>query len=386
MTKLRALLIASWATFCAITSFLAPAAAQVKVGVMVSSTGPAAVIGIPQKNSAGILPKSVGGLSVEYIVLDDGGEPTNAVNNVKKLITENNIDCLLGPSISPNAMAVLNFVAEARVPMIAAVGTDAVIYPMDERRKWIFKTAQANRLILDVMVKHMAASGVKTLGLLRLNDSLGEEWAASLKPIADQANVKLVAEERFVRSDTSVTAQAIRLMSAKPDAILVAAAGGASTLGQMGLVERNYRGKIYQTNGAATDEFIRLGGKSVEGALMAAGPLQVVDELADADPIKKAALDYIALYQKTYGSKPSTFGSNIYDGGILLTSAIPLAAKSAKLGTAEFRSALRDALEASQDVVGTQGIFNLTPSNHNGMDERAALMMTVKGGEWRLLK
>lgn len=386
MTSLRTLLIAMWSAFGLITSFVGPAAAQVKVGVMVSSTGPAAVIGIPQKNSAAILPKSIGGLSVEYIVLDDGGEPTNAVNNVKKLITEDHVDCLLGPSISPNAMAVLNFAAEAKVPMLAAVGTDAVIYPMDERRHWIFKTAQANRLVLEVMVNHMAEAGAKTLGLLRLNDSLGEEWAASLKPIAEKANIKLVAEERFVRSDTSVTAQAIRIISEKPDAVLIAAAGGASTLGQVALVERNYRGKIYQTPGAATDEFIRLAGKSAEGALMAAGPLQVVDDLSDAGPIKKAALDYMALYQETYGSKPSTFGSNVYDGGLLLKSAIPVAGKVAKPGTPEFRNALRDALEASKDVVGTQGIFNVTPSNHNGMDERAALMMVVKGGKWRLLK
>ncbi|MBS0248648.1 MAG: ABC transporter substrate-binding protein [Proteobacteria bacterium] len=385
MLKLRMLLTTTAIALGLITVAI-PASAQVKVGVMVSSTGPAAVIGIPQKNSAGILPKSVGGLSVEYIILDDGGEPTNAVNNAKKLITENGVDCLLGPSISPNAMAVLNFVAEAKVPMIAAVGTDAVIYPMDQRRHWTFKTAQANRLILEVMVNDMAKNGVKTLGLLRLNDSLGEEWAASLKPIAEKAHIKIVAEERFVRSDTSVTAQAIRITASKPDAVLIAAAGGASTLGHIAFVERNFRGRIYQTNGAATDEFIRLGGKAVEGALMAAGPLQVVDELDNSNPIKKVALDYIDLYQKTYGSRPSTFGSNIYDGGILLASAIPVAAKTAKPGTPEFRSALRDALEKSKNIVGTQGVFNITPENHNGMDSRAALMMVVKGGQWHLLK
>lgn len=385
MLKLR-MLLTTTAIALGLTTIAMPASAQVKVGVMVSSTGPAAVIGIPQKNSAGILPKSVGGLSVEYIVLDDGGEPTNAVNNAKKLIAENGVDCLLGPSISPNAMAVLNFVAEAKVPMIAAVGTDAVIYPMDQRRHWTFKTAQANRLILEVMVNDMAKNAVKTLGLLRLNDPLGEEWAASLKPIAEKAHIKIVAEERFVRSDTSVTAQAIRITASKPDAVLIAAAGGASTLGHVAFVERNFRGRIYQTNGAATDEFIRLGGKAVEGALMAAGPLQVVDELDSSNPIKKVALDYIDLYQRTYGSRPSTFGSNIYDGGILLASAIPVAAKTARPGTPEFRSALRDALEKSKNIVGTQGVFNITPENHNGMDGRAALMMVVKGGQWHLLK
>ncbi|MDF1747943.1 MAG: ABC transporter substrate-binding protein [Alphaproteobacteria bacterium] len=362
------------------------AMADVKIGVMVSSTGPAAIVGVPQKNSAAILPTEIGGEKVEYIILDDGGKPTEAVNNAKRLISEYNVDALLGPSLSPNAMAVLNFVAEAKTPMLAAVGTDAVIYPADERRHWTFKTAQANRLILQIEIDNMAKNGIKTLALLRLNDSLGEEWAASLEPIAKAAGIEVVAEERFLRNDTSVTPQVIQIMAKKPDAVLVAACCGASVLAQTSLVERNYKGTIYQTNGAASDEFTRQSGKAAEGALMAAGPLQVVNELADDNPIKKVALDYIALYEKTYGERPSTFGSNIYDGGILLQAAIPVALKTAKPGTAEFRAALRDAIENSKDVVGTQGIFNMTPDNHNGMDGRAAVMMIVKDGHWTLLK
>jgi len=376
---LAALLLAAAATFPA-------RAADVKIGVLVSSTGPAAVIGVPQRNSAKMLPAKIGSTPVDYVVLDDGGDATAAVNNAKKLIGEDKVDAIIGPSISPNAMAILGFVAEAKTPLIAAVGTDGVIFPMDAHRKWAFKSSQANQLILQVEVDHMVKNQVKTLGLLRVNDSLGEEWAKALAPLIEKAGIKLVADERFQRSDSSIVAQAIRIVAAKPDAVLIAAAGGTSALGQQSIVERGFRGKAYQTNGAATDEFIRLAGKSAEGALMAAGPMQVADQLDDGNAIKKVALNYAANYEKAYGIKASTFGSNVYDAGLLLQSAIPVALKSASPGTPEFRAALRDAIEATRGVVGTQGVYNMTPENHNGMDRQAALMMVVKDARWTLLK
>jgi branched-chain amino acid transport system substrate-binding protein len=364
----------------------AATAADVKVGVLVSSTGPASVIGVPQRNSAKLLPRKIGNSGVQYVILDDAGDATAAVNNAKKLLSEEKVDAIIGPSISPNAMAILGFVAESKTPLLAAVGTDGVIYPMDAQRKWVFKTSQANKLILQVEVDHMVHNHVKTIAVLRVNDSLGEEWAKALGPIIETAGIKLVAEERFQRSDSSIAAQAIRIVSAKPDAILVAAAGGTSALGQQSLIEKGFRGKIYQTNGAATDEFIRLAGKAAEGALMAAGPMQVVEQLEASNVIKKVALDYMADYEKEFSTKPSTFGSNVYDAGILLQAAIPVAAAKAAPGTDAFRAALRDALEATKGVVGTQGIYNMTPDNHNGMDRQAALMMTVKDGRWTLLK
>lgn len=360
--------------------------AQVKIGVMVSSTGPGSVVGIPQKNSAELLPKRIGNLSVRYIILNDGGDPTSAVNNVKKLMFEDKVDGLIGPSLSPCAMAVLPFVAGAKTPMIAAVGTDAVIRPMDAERHWVFKTAQANNLILKAEVGNMSKSAVKTVGLIRLSDALGEEWAQTLKPLLAKAHIKLVADERFQRSDNSVIGQALHLIEAKPDAVLVAAVGGSSVLAEVTLRDEGYKGKIYQTNGAASNEFTKLGGKKVEGTLMAAGPLQVVAQLPNDNPIKKVALAYTALYQKAYGVAPSTFGSNVYDAGLIYQRAIPIAAKLAKPGTPEFRADLRDAIEQTTNLVGTQGVFNMTPMDHNGMDSRAALMMVVRDGKWTLLQ
>jgi branched-chain amino acid transport system substrate-binding protein len=337
--------------------------AQVKLGVMVSSTGPGSIVGIPQKNSIQLLPKKVGDLTVEYVTLDDGSDPAITVNNVKKLLIEEKVDGLIGPSISPAAMAVLDFVANAKTPMIAAVGTDAVIKPMDEKRHWIFKTAQANGLILAVTIEHMKANGVKKLGLMRLADALGEEWARTLLPLIKDAGI----------------------LAARPDAVLVAAAGGSAVLANVALRDKNYKGAVYQTNGAATDEFPKLGGRQVEGTLMVAGPLQVVGDLPADNPIKKVADSYIKQYTDTFKVRPSTFGSNVYDAGLILERAIAGAAKVAKPGTAEFRSALRDAIEQTKDLVGTQGVFTITPENHNGMDGRSALLMVVRDGKWRAL-
>jgi branched-chain amino acid transport system substrate-binding protein len=203
--------------------------------------------------------------------------------------------------------------------------------------------------------------------------------------MAEKAGMKLTAIEYYVRTDPSVTGQVLKLMLAKPDAVLVAGVGGPGVLPQMTLREQGYKGTIYQTHGVATDDFIRLGKDKVEGTVLAAGPMLVIGEIADSNPIKKVATAYIDAYEKQFGQKPATFGANTYDSGLILERAIPTAAKQGKPGTEAFRIALRDAVEQEREVVGCQGVFNMTPTNHNGMDERARVLVTVKDGKFRLL-
>jgi branched-chain amino acid transport system substrate-binding protein len=253
------------------------ALAQVKVGVIASATGPTAVVGIPQKNSVALLPRKVGEVSIEYIQYDDASDPTQAVQLAKKLISEQNIDALIGPSGSPNAMAVLPVIAESSLPMLAPVGTPAVVLPMDEKKRWVFKTTQNDSLIADAIVAHMKKSGVKTVGFIGFNDPYGESWLKEITTQAPKAGITLVATERFLRTDQSVTGQAIKLIAAKPDAVLVAGAGGPTVLPHAALIDLGYKGKIYQTHGAAAPDFIRLGGKKVEGGYMAASLMLVLD-------------------------------------------------------------------------------------------------------------
>jgi branched-chain amino acid transport system substrate-binding protein len=362
-----------------------PALGQVRIGLMVSATGPTSAIGIPQKNTGDILPKRIGDATVEYFSLEDGGDTTRAVQNAKKLVQENNIDALIGPSTTPNAFAILDIIAEAKVPLMATVGTSAVVEPIDAKKRWVYKTTQNDDLIAAALLKHMVKNGVKTVGFIGFSDPYGDNWLKVFGALGEKAGVKVVASERYARTDASVTGQTLKLMAAKPDAMLIAAVGGPAVLPQATLRDQGYKGTIYQTHAVATDDFIKLGKEKVEGTVLAAGPMLVIDEIPDSNPTKKVAQAYIAQYEKQFGTKPATFGANTWDAGILLERAIPAALKAAKPGTEAFRVALRDALEREREVIGCQGVFNMSPDNHNGMDERARVLVTVRDGRFRLL-
>ncbi|OXR50176.1 branched-chain amino acid ABC transporter substrate-binding protein [Pusillimonas sp. T2] len=364
----------------------APAFAQVKIGVVSSSTGPTALIGISQKNSVPLLPTKMGDLTVEYISLDDASDPTQSVTNFKKLITEEKVDALIGPSGSPNAMSVIQFAAEAQTPMLAPVGTASVVLPMTPEKKWVFKTTQNTDIIASALVDHMVKTGVKTVGFMGLNDAYGEDWLTVFGKMAQDKGIKLVATERYQRNDSSVTGQALKIYAAKPDAVLIAGTGAAAVLPQTTLVKQGYKGQFYQTHGAALPAFLKLGGKEVEDTILAASLMLVLDEIPATHPSKAIAEDYIKRYEAMHGQKPATFGANVYDAGLLLEKAVPVAAAKAKPGTPEFRVALRDALEQTKELVATQGVYTMTAEDHSGFDERGRELITVKDGEWRLVK
>ncbi|MBJ7553110.1 ABC transporter substrate-binding protein [Marinomonas spartinae] len=368
------------------SSLLTPLAnADIKIGVVSSTTGPIALVGIPQKNTIPLLPTSAGGEKITYISLDDGSDPTATVKAFKKLIDEEHVDAIIGPSGSGNAMGVIQFAAESGTPMLAPVGTAAVVLPMTEQKKWVFKTTQNDDLIAKALVEQMKATGIKTIGLIGTADPYGENWAKVMKDLTQKAGIQIVANEQFQRQDTSMTGQGLKILMANPDAVLIAAPGSSSVMPQTTLKDQGYSGKIYQTHGAALDPFLRLGGKAVEGTILAASSMLVLDEVPDS-PSKEIATKYIADYKKLYGEAPATFGANVLDAGLLLENAIPSALKSGKPGSAEFRSALRDALEKTKEMPATQGVYNMTAEDHSGFDERGRVLITVKNGKWTLLK
>lgn len=375
-------LIAAASAMC----FAGGAQAQIKVGVVSSSSGPIALVGIPQKNTVALLPKEVAGQKIEYFSLDDASDPTASVSAVKKLINEDKIDALIGPSGSPNAMGVIQFAAAAGLPMFAPVGTAAVVLPMTEQKKWVFKTTQNDDLIANALVDHMKASGIRSVSLIGTADPYGENWAKVMTELLATANIKLLTSETFQRRDTSLTAQALKTLAARPDAVLIAAPGSSAVLPQTTLFDQGFKGKVYQTHGAALDDFLKLGGKKVEGTILAASGMLVLGDMPASNPVKAIATKYVADYEKLYGSKPATFGANVYDAGLLLQAAIPAALKKGKPGTPEFRSALRDAVEQTKELAGTQGIYNMTATDHSGFDKRGRELITVKNGQWAALK
>lgn len=362
------------------------AQAQVKVGVIASSTGPVSVVGLQQKNSVDLLPRRVGDYDVTYLYLDDASDPTQSVKNAQKFLIEDKVDVLIGPSGSPNSMAVLPFVAETGTPMLAPVGIVAVVLPMDDKKRWVFKTTQNDNLVMDVLFAQMKKDGVRTLAFIGTSDALGEAFERAARVAAEKTGVAMVAAERFARTDSSVAGQALKILALNPDAVLVGAAGATTVLPEVTLVDQGYRGRMYQTHGAATPEFLKLGGRKVEGTRLAASPMLVLGEIGDDVAAKKVALRYIDEYRRKFGVEPGTFGANVYDAGILLERTIPVAAARAKPGTPEFRAALRDALEATRDVVGAQGVYNMTPEDHSGFDGRSIVPIVVKNGQWSLIR
>jgi branched-chain amino acid transport system substrate-binding protein len=377
------------AALLAFVAFALPpgsAQAQVKIGVMPSTTGPTAFVGIPQKNTVALLPKKVGDLSIEYIVYDDASDPTQSVQLTKKLLAEHKIDAFIGTSGSPNVMAVLPFLAEAHTPVLAPVGTSAIVVPMDDKKRWAFKTHPNDDVISDGLVAAMLRRGVKTLGFIGYNDTYGENWYKTFAPMAQKAGLQITANERYNRNDTSVTGQIAKLMMAKPDAVLVAGVAAGAALPHKQLVDAGYKGAIYHTHGSASGAFIQIGGKQVEGALIVGPILLVLDEIADSVPAKKHAAEFVGGYEKQFGAKPPIFGAGVYDAGLLLARAIPDAAKKARPGTVEFRDALRDAIEATQNLPTSQGIVNLSPQDHSGYDQRGQALITVKDGKFVLVR
>ena len=366
----------------AATGFSLSAWADINVGVTLSATGPAASLGIPEKNTISLLPKTMGGQKVNYIVLDDGSDTTGAVTNARKLMSEK-VDVIFGSSTTPASLAMIDAVAEGKTPMISLGASAAIIEPQDAKKRWVFKTPQNDIMMALAIAGHMADHGIKTVGFIGFSDAYGEGWYKETVKALDLKKIKLVANERYGRTDTAVTGQVLKLMAAKPDAVLIAGSGTPAALPEKTLKERGYTGKIYQTHGVANNDFLRVGGKDVEGTLLPAGPVLVADQLPASNPVRKSALEYIHAYEGAYGKgSVSTFGGHVWDAGKVLAAAAPVALKGGQPGTEAFRAALRDAIEQVKDVAGAHGIFNMSPQDHLGLDQRGVVMVKIENGKW----
>ena len=368
----------------AVAGFSTAAWADVNVGVTVSATGPAASLGIPERNTIALMPREIAGQKINYIVLDDASDTTAAVTNTRKLISENKVDIVLGSTTTPNSLAMIDAVTESKTPMISMAASASIVEPVDAKKRWVLKTPQNDIMMALAIAEHMAASGVKTAAYIGFSDAYGEGWAREFSKALELKKIQLVANERFSRTDTSVTGQVLKIMGAKPDAVLVGGSGTPAALPQKTLKERGYAGKYYQTHGVANADFLRVGGKDVEGTLLPAGPVLVAAQLPASNPVRKSALEYIDAYEKAHGKgSVSTFGGHAWDAGLLLKAAVPVALNKAQSGTPEFRAALRDALEGTKNVAGAHGIFNMSPTDHLGLDQRARVMVKIENGTWK---
>ena len=361
----------------------APAAAQIKIGISISTTGPAASIGASTKNAVLLWPKEIAGQKVEYILLDDASDVTNAVRNVRKLTTEQHVDVVVGPNTTPNALAMLDVIAEAQTPMVTLAASASIVEPVDAKRAWAFKMPQNDTHMSTILTQSMADSGIKTVGFIGFADAYGEGWWREFSKLAELRKLRIVASERYARNDTSVTGQILKIMSAKPDAVLIAASATPAVLPQKTLVERGYKGKIYQTHGIGTLDFLKVGGKDVEGTLFPTGPAVVARGLPDNNPVKKVALEFTRKYEAAYGAGTTTqFAGDAWGAYMLIANAVPQALKTAKPGTKEFRAALRTAIENTTNLTVPQGVISMTPKDHVGLDQRSRVMGRITGNKF----
>ena len=385
--KLKLKLLAALAAPALVLGATQAAAQDLKVGVTVSATGPAASLGIPERNTFALMPQTIGGRKVQYIILDDASDTTSAVKNTRKLISEDKVDVIIGSTITPNSLAMIDVVAEAEVPMIAMAASSRIVEPVDAKRRWVFKTPQNDQMMAVVIVGHMIAKGIKSVAFIGFADAYGEGWWSSFSSIAEGRGLKVVANERYQRTDTSVTGQTLKIVSANPDAVLIAGSGTPAALPQKTLKERGYKGQIYQTHGVANRDFLRVCAKDCEGTWLPAGPVLVAGQLPADNPVRKSAMAYVDVYEKAHGKNSvSTFGAHAWDAGILLQAAVPVALKKAQPGTPAFHAALRDAIEGVKNAAGAHGIFNMSPNDHLGLDQRAAVMVQIVNGDWKLSK
>ncbi len=366
-------------------AFALPAAAQIKIGVTLSTTGPAVSLGIPEKNTIALLPKTMGGKSVEYIVLDDASDTSAAVVNTRRLTLEDKVDAIIGSTTTPNSLAMTDAVAESGTPTISLASSARIIEPMSPKKAWVFKTPQTDTMMVLAILEHAAKRGIKSMGYIGFSDALGEAFYAEFEKFASVRGIKIVASERFAPRDTSVTSQVLKLAAANPEMVVIGASGTPAVLPARALVERGYKGSVYFNHGVANNDFLRVGGKDIEGAFVPTSPVVVAASLPADHPAKVQATAYVKAYEATYGAgSVSAFGAYTWDAGLLLASAIPVALKTAQPGTKEFRAALRDALEGIRDLKVSNGVTNMSKNDHLGLDQRARVVVKVEGGKWKL--
>ena len=366
----------------ALTALASSAAwADITIGVSLPLTGPASGLGIPVNQQMKLWPATIGGEKIKLIILDDATDPTNGTKIAKRFVTDDKVDIIIGSVATPVAIPIADVAAESQTVQLSL----SPIPLPPGKDGWSFRMPQSNTVMAHAMLTLMKKQGVKTVGFLGYTDAYGESWLKDFTAEAAKSGIKVIATERFARSDTSVTGQVLKLVAANPDAMLIVASGSGAAMPHMAVVDRGYKGKIYQTHAAATRDLMRVGGKAVEGAYVVSGPAVIAEQLPDSHPSKKVAIDFVQKYEKAYGpGSRNQFAGHGYDAELVLEKIIPVALKKAKPGTPEFRAALRDALENIGRTVVSHGVLNWTKDDHWGYTNETGVMLKVVNGDWKV--
>ena len=364
----------------------APAAwAEIHIGVTISTTGPGASLGIPAEQALKMWPAEIAGEKVRFTILNDGTDTTTAAKNTQRLISEEKVDVIIGSSVTPTSLAVVEAAGAAQVPVMSLAGGGAIVLPPDGPRRWAFKLSPTEPISIGLVLDHLVKNKGKTMATIGFATSYGEGFLKAVETAAPAKGIRIVASERYNPSDPSITAQVLKIVAANPDAVYILASGTPGALPQIELARRGYKGLVYQTQGVANNDFLRVGGKDLEGGYMTVAPVLVAEQLPESNPVKKAAVDFVKRFEAQHGpNSRSLFAATAWDALLIIQEGARQAMKKAKPGTPEFRTALRDAIESLRDFVGSEGVYNMSATDHNGVDARSQVMVRIENGAWKL--
>lgn len=359
-------------------------AGEIKVGFITSMSGPVSSIGIPYAKgmqAATAYKAEIAGHKVRLIQLDDASDPSTAARNARKLVEEEKVDLLIGSAGVPSAMAVAAVARESKTPM---VGISPLNITGDDGA-WIVTTAQPVPLMVSAVVDSMKKAGVKTVAYIGFSDSWGDLVYDGLTKSADAAGIKVVTNERYARADSSVAGQVLKMVAARPDAVITGGSGTPGALPYLALAERGFKGPIYGTHALINPDFVRVAGPSAQGLLAPTGPIIVADQLPANYPTRKISMDFRSVYQRVHNA-PTTDGFSAYafDAWLVMLDAASRVTTKAEPGTAAYRAALKDAIFATKELAGTHGVFNFKPGSIYGMDERSRVIVKLDKGVWTL--
>jgi branched-chain amino acid transport system substrate-binding protein len=367
---------------------LAPLAAlaDIHIGVTLSTTGPGASLGIPAEQALKMWSGEMAGGKARFTILNDTTDTTIATKNAQRLINEDKVDLIIGSSVTPTSLAVVETAGAAQVPVISLAGGGAIVLPQDGPRKWAFKLSPTEPISIALVLDHIARNAKgKSIATIGIATSYGDGFLKALEAAAPAKGFKIVASEKYHPTDQSVTAQVLKIVAANPDAVYIFAAGTPGALPQIELASRGYKGLVYQTQGVANNDFLRVGGKSLEGSYMTVAPVLVAEQLPESNPTRKHGVDFVNRFEKAHGpGSRSLFAATAWDALLIVQHASREAVKKARPGTPEFRTALRDAIEGLKDFVGSEGVYNMSPADHNGVDTRSQVMVKIENGTWKL--
>lgn len=387
MKFLRSLMAVTAVTCAAWLGAAAPAAlaADYKVGFISSLTGPVSSLGIPYQKGiqAALAYKAeIDGKKIQVIQLDDASDPSTAARDARKLVEEDKVDAILGSSGAPTTLAIAAVARETRTPLIGIGNADLP----GEEGAWMVSLPQPASLMVATVVERMKKSGVKTVGYIGFSDAWGDQVYDALQKSAGPAGIQVVSNERYARTDTSVTGQVLKIVALHPDAVLAGGSGTPGALPYLALAERGYKGQIYGTSALINPDFVRVGGAAVQGLLVPAGPVVVAEQLPADNPIRKMSMAFRDAYQKA-NNAPTTdaFSAYAFDGWLVFLDAAKRASAKAQPGTPEFRAALRDAMTNTRELLGTHGVYNFKPTERHGSDERSCVVVRLDKGQWKLV-